>query len=82
MKKLSLDDFRKLRRLVYRGARPLEFFIVVIIFVGLYIGTLCTKKCTWSLSAPISKNFISYRFSISWHVSFKVAYGFIGKYVE
>jgi len=25
MKKLSLDDYRKLRRLVYRGARPLEF---------------------------------------------------------
>ena len=25
MKKLSLDNFRKLRRLVYRGARPLEF---------------------------------------------------------
>ena len=25
MKKLSLDDYRKLRRLVYRGARPLDF---------------------------------------------------------
>ena len=25
MKKLSLDDFQKLRKLVYRGARPLEF---------------------------------------------------------
>ena len=32
MKKLSLDDYRKLRRLVYRGARPLEFAIWKCVF--------------------------------------------------
>ena len=34
MKKLSICDFRKLRRLVYRGARPLEFSLWKCIFEG------------------------------------------------
>jgi hypothetical protein len=32
MKKLSLDDFVKLRKLVYRGARPLEFTMWKCVF--------------------------------------------------
>jgi len=34
-------------------------FIVRIIWVALIFGTDCIKKCTWSLSVPISKNLMS-----------------------
>lgn len=44
-------------------------FIILTICVGLYFGTDCTRKCTWSLSVPISKNLISYLLEISSHVS-------------
>ena len=53
-------------------SRPVMLLITVIILVGLYVGTDCTKKCTWFLSVPISRKCISYRFVISKHVSFNV----------
>lgn len=43
-------------------------FIIWTIFFTLYISTDCTKKWIWSLSVPISRNFSSYRFSISMRI--------------
>ena len=43
------------------------FFAVILLIIcttlpGERIGTLCTRKCTWSSSEPISTKCISYRF--------------------
>ena len=43
--------------------------VLLTIFIGLYAGTDCTRKCTWSFSTPISRKFISYLFAISKHIS-------------
>jgi hypothetical protein len=49
--------------------RAVRLLTVCTIFVGLYVGTDCTRKCTWLLSVPISKKLISYRLAISKHAS-------------
>src|SRR3990172_11812175 len=33
--------------------------------LGLYVGIVCTRKCTWSRSVLISRNVMSYRAAIS-----------------
>ena len=43
-----------------------------IILLGLFVGMLCIKKWTWSLSVPISMNSSSYRFDISRQIPFNV----------
>src|SRR5947209_17031129 len=51
-------------------SRAVMLFISCTIFFGLYVGTDCTRKCTWSLSVPISRNVISNRLLISRQTSF------------
>ena len=48
-------------------------FIILIISVTLYFGTDCIRKCTWSLSVPISKKLISYLLEISRDISLRVS---------
>ena len=50
-------------------SRAVMLLMICTILFGLYIGTDCTRKCTWSWSVPISMNAISYRLLISKHVS-------------
>src|SRR5216684_2274057 len=50
-------------------SRAVMLLMICTILFGLYIGTDCTRKCTWSWSVPISMNAISYRLLISTHVS-------------
>lgn len=45
------------------------FFTVCMFFFALYFGIDWIRKCTWSLSVPISMNSISYLFSIPKQVS-------------
>src|ERR1700745_1357641 len=49
--------------------RAVMLLMICTIFFGLYIGTDCTRKCTWSSSVPISINATSYRLLISRQVS-------------
>ena len=51
-------------------SRAVMLLIVCTTFFGLYVGTDCTKKCTWSLSVPISRKLLSNRSEISKHILF------------
>src|SRR4029077_2873977 len=51
-------------------SRAVMLLMICTIFFALYIGTDCTRKCTWSSSVPISMNATSYRLLISKQVSF------------
>ena len=52
------------------NSRAVKLFTNVTTLDTLYVGTVWTKKWTWSLSVPISKKFTSYRFSNSKQIAF------------
>ena len=46
--------------------------IMVTILLTDFVGTLCTRKCTWSSSIPTSTKRISYRMDTPMHTSISI----------